>query len=189
MRVFSALFPPDDALHELAQLVRSVAPDTPELDPVPVGQMCLPVTQFGNVTTSDARSLEATLRREAATWPAPKLYFGGGTALEWAGDQSVWAKLDGDVDDLLAIGRGVSNVVRRLGFLVDRRVFRPWLAVGTITDHTTAPYLERLVGALESFQGQPWRLEELCMLRRLPLLEDGSDGGSEVIERLPLRVD
>lgn len=187
MRLFAGLLPPDEALAELAHVVRSVAPETPELEARAVADMYMPVTQFGNVTLGDARSLESTLRREAAGWAAPKLYFAGGTALEWPGDQSVWAKLGGDVDDLLVIGRGVSNVVRRLGFLVDRRQFRPWLSVGSITDHTTAPYLERLVAALDGFEGQPWRIEHLDVMRRLPVLEDGSDGGFEVVERLPLR--
>ncbi len=186
MRLHCALFPPEEALVELADAVRAVAPGTPELEPVPVAEMQIPVTRFGNVTQSDARALGAMLRREAAGWAPPKLYFAGATALEWRGDESVWARLDGDVDGLLALGRGVSSVVRRLGFLVDRRQFRPLLAVGTITDHTTAPYLERLVAALEAFAGQPWRLEHLVVLRRLPVLDDGSDGGSEVVERLPL---
>jgi RNA 2',3'-cyclic 3'-phosphodiesterase len=187
MRLFSALFPPQAALTELADLVRATGPDTPELDPVPVSDMYIPVTNFGNVTLADGRALQDELRREAATWAAPKLAFGGGTALEWRGDQSVWAKLEGDLDQLQQIGRNVPTVVQRLGFFVDRRQFRPWLAVGTITDHTTAPYLERLVGALEGFRGQTWQLEHVCVVRRLPAQEDGSDGGFEVLERLPLQ--
>jgi 2'-5' RNA ligase len=189
MRLFAALLPPEEVLTELAALVRSVAPNTRELDARPVADMYMPVTSFGNVALGDARQLEATLRREAAGWAAPKIYFSGGTALEWPGDQSVWAKLAGDLDELYAIGRGVPAVVRRLGFFVDRRQFRPWLSVGTITDHTTAPYLERLVAELEGFEGPPWRLEHLHLLRRLPALEDGSDGGFDVVEQLPLRVD
>ena len=35
----------------------------------------------------------------------------------------------------------------RLGFLVDIARFRPWLAVGTFAETTSAPYLERLVAA------------------------------------------
>ncbi len=189
MRLYSALFPPQDALAELADVVRSVAPGTRELDGVDVADMHIPVTQFGNVTLADARSLEAALARETAGWRAPKLAFSGGTALEWRGDQSVWAKLDGDLDALHEIARGVSTVVQRLGFLVDRRQFRPMLSVGTITDHTTAPYLEALVGALESFTGMSWQLPELTVLRKLPVLEDGSDGGFEVVRHLPLDVD
>lgn len=188
MRLFSALLPPQDALAEVAELVRSVAPGTPELDPVPLAEMHIPVTQFGNVALADARALQSALSRDASRWPAPKLHFAGAAALEWRGDQSVWSKLAGDLDDLGTITRGVAEVVRRLGFFVDRRAFRPMLSVGTITDHTTAPYLERLVAALDGYEGRPWRLEELHVLRKLPVNEDGSDGGFETFETFPLKV-
>jgi 2'-5' RNA ligase len=188
MRLYSALLPPREALAEVAEVVRSVAPETRELDPVPLAEMHIPVTQFGNVTLADARSLRSVLSRDAAGWPAPKLHFAGAAALEWRGDQSVWAKLAGDLDGLAAITRGVADVVRRLGFFVDRRAFRPMLSVGTITDHTTAPYLERLVEALDRHEGRPWQLEELHVLRRLPVNEDGSEGGYETFETFRLRV-
>ena len=176
-------------LQELADVVRAVGPDTPELNAVRAESMHIPITNFGNVTLADARALETAIGREAANWPAPKLRFTGGTALEWRGDESVWAKLEGDVDELAQVGKGVPVVVQRLGFFVDRRQFRPWLSVGTITDATSAPYLERLVGALEAFEGQSWVLEQVTVLRRLPVLDDGSDGGFEVVEQLPLKTD
>jgi 2'-5' RNA ligase len=189
MRLFAAVMPPVAVLEELADVVRSVAPDTPELDAVPVDALHIPITAFGNVTTADARQLQAALAREAATWPAPELRFAGGAALEWPTDRSVWARLDGDVEELETIGRGVPVVVQRLGFFVDRRRFRPWVSVGTITDKTTAPYLEKLVDALEIFRGTPFRLEEVSLLRGLPVTEDGEDGGFEVLERLSLKTD
>ena len=189
MRLFSAAMPPASVLEELADVVRSVAPDTPELEAVPAGSMHIPLTAFGNVTLADARQLQASLAREAAAWPAPELRFTGSAALEWPGDRSVWAKLEGDLDELGTIGRGVPVVVQRLGFFVDRRKFRPWLSVGTITEQTTAPYLEKLVDALERFQGTPFRLEEISVLRRLPVTDDGEDGGFEVVEHLPLKTE
>lgn len=185
MRLSAAVLPPEPALRELVDVVRSAGPDSPELDPVPVESMCVPISSFGNVARRDAVSLARVLAEAAATWPCPKLYFAGGTALEWRGDFSVWAKLDGDVDALAAVGRGVPAAVQRLGFFVDRRKFRPWLSVGEITDVTTAPYLERLVQALEELRGQPWELSELCLLHRLPV-EPGEREQFEILERLPL---
>ena len=188
MRVLAAIIPPAHVLKELAEVVRTAGPDTPELDAVAPESMHIMITNFGNVTLADARALQSAIAREAATWPAPELRFSGGTALEWRGDESVWAKLEGDVDELNQVGRGVPVVVQRLGFFVDRRQFRSWLSVGTITDVTSAPYLERLVGALDAFEGQPWTLEHISVLRRLPALDDGSDGGFEVIEQIPLQT-
>ena len=133
----------------------------------------------------DSVQLANALRAEAVTWGRPELHFAGGAALEWPGDESVWAKLAGDLDTLTAIGRGVPKTVQRLGFFVDRRQFRPWLPVGTITDATTAPFLERLVDALEAFQGQKWTLEAVTLFKRLPANEAG-ESGVEEMERMPL---
>ena len=92
-----------------------------------VDQMYLPITGFGNVTLGDSVQLAKALRNEALTWAPPTVHVAGGTALEFKGDESVWAKLDGDMDALNTIGRGVPQIVQRLGFFVDRRQFRPWL--------------------------------------------------------------
>jgi 2'-5' RNA ligase len=186
MRLFAAVLPPRSAVLELADLVGSVASGTAELNPVPADAMMMPITNFGNVAQRDAVLLLEELEKESARWPAGVLHFAGGTALEWRGDENVWAKVGGDVDALNGVGRSVPPVVQRLGFFVDRRAFRPWLAVGSITDHTTAPYLEKLVAALDSFQGQPWPLDKVHVMRRLPADPDGGGGGVEIVQPLGL---
>jgi len=214
MRLFAAISPPTSALEELSRVVRSVTPDggrpaksqsrkgllgrfggggTAVAEPVDHGQltmatledMYIPITGFGNVTLGDSGRLAAALREQAAGWEQPRLRFAGGTALEFRGDESVWAKLDGDVDALSVIGRGVPQVVQRLGFFVDRRQFRPWLAVGRITPETTAPYLEALVAALEAFEGEPWTVEGISLMRGVP--ESEKKAGYEEMERMPLQ--
>ncbi len=164
MRLYAAVVPPEHARQEIADLVRAAGPDSPELAAVPAADLRIPVTGFGNVSQGDAVQLVSTLRREAAAWPRPELRFAGSAALEWPGDDSVWARLDGDVDGVLTIGRGVPPAVKRLGFLVDRRAFRPWMSVGTITDHTTAPYLEALVAELEAYESPTWVQRELSLV-------------------------
>jgi RNA 2',3'-cyclic 3'-phosphodiesterase len=186
MRLFAAVIPPDHVVAELADVVRSVASGTDQLVAVPVEEMLLPITNFGNVAQGDAVALLRALEEEAATWSPGVLRFSGGAALEWRGDENVWAKADGDVEALNVVGRGVPPLVQRLGFFVDRRAFRPWLAVGSITDATTAPYLEKLVAELEAFRGSEWTLEELCVMRRLPADPDAPGPAAEVFERLPL---
>ena len=186
MRLFAAVLPPRPAVLELADVVASVAPRTAELTAVPADAMMLPITNFGNVAQRDAVLLLEELQQEASRWSRGVLKFTGGTALEWRGDENVWAKIGGELDALTNVGRGVPPVVQRLGFFVDRRAFRPWLAVGSITDHTTAPYLEKLVGALDAFEGQPWPLDEVCVMRRLPANPDGTSGGVEIVQALRL---
>lgn len=154
-----------------------------QLDTVDVTRMHIPVTYFGNLTLGDSVTLSDTLRSEVASWSRPELRFAGGAALEWTGDESVWAKLDGEVDKLVTIGRGIPRVVQKLQLFVDRRQFRPWLAVGTITDRTTAPYLESLVARLDRFSGRSWTQESVTLLKHLP---QEPDHPLEVVEELPL---
>jgi 2'-5' RNA ligase len=217
MRLFAAIVPPSSVLEEIGEVVQGVhvpvaavsapprrgllgrrggqatqgrdaeAPDNDELDVVPLRGMYLPITHFGNVTQGDAVQLANALRADVATWRRPRVHFSGGGALEWPGDESVWAKLAGDIDGLMTIGRGVPLVVQRLGFFVDRRQFRPWLSVGTITSATSAPYLERLVEGLESFRGQDWTVDAVSLMQRLPEAEGPIDFAE--MERMPLAED
>jgi 2'-5' RNA ligase len=207
MRLFAAIVPPRAVLEEVRAVVQSVRPPTveqpkrglrarfggqagaaqtagtDELKVPEVAAMYVPLTGFGNVTLGDSVSLIKALRAEAQTWERPTVHLTGGTALEFPGDESVWAKIDGDMDELNTIGRGVPQIVQRLGFFVDRRAFRAWISVGTITDTTSAPYLESVVAALEAFQGQSWTVESISLMKRLP--EEGKDVFEE-IEQMPL---
>jgi 2'-5' RNA ligase len=131
----------------------------PMLEHVPVKDMRLPITGFGNLTTHDAHRVTEEIRQAAARWRPATVRFAGGTALDFPGDWSVWAKLDGDVDDLSAMARSVPQAVERLGFFVDRRKFRPMLSVATVTPATTGPFLQEVVDALEAFRGEEWAVE------------------------------
>jgi 2'-5' RNA ligase len=159
-------------------------PTTHELDSPDVEDMYIPLAGFGNVTLADATKLGAALRPQVAAWSAPELMFSGAAALEFPGDQSVWAKLDGDLDALNTIGKGVPLAVQRMGYFVDRRKFRSWLSVGTITETTTAPYLERLVAALDGFRGESWLVEGVSLMKGISDTETGRR--FEVMEWMPL---
>jgi RNA 2',3'-cyclic 3'-phosphodiesterase len=169
---------------KVADREATTPPTNVELARPPIDRMHIPIASFGNVTLGDSTRLVDVLRETAATWSRPEVRFAGAAALEFPGDESIWATLAGDVDGLMVIGRGVPDVGKRLGFFVDRRVFRPWLSVGTITDETTAPYLERLVAAIEGWEGRLWTVDAVWLMRR-PAEAVASDAYEEM-ERLPL---
>jgi 2'-5' RNA ligase len=213
MRLFAAILLPPEVLREVMGVVpapaaapepaprrglfrRSAPPALAEPAPVVNRELDLadadsaayiPITNFGNVTLADSIRLSDALRRDVAGWSRPRVHFAGGAALEFKGDESVWAKLEGDVDTLLQIGRGVPETVKQLGFFVDRRVFRPWFPVGTITDVTTAPYLQSVVDALDAFRGREWAVEHVSLMER-PAEADATEA-FRVKEQLPLRRD
>jgi 2'-5' RNA ligase len=133
---------------------------------VPVEDMHIPITGFGNLALPEVRRLSSMLRAAAPEWGAPPLLrFGGATALEWPEDRSVWLKLQGEVEELTGVARSIPETVRKLGLFVDRRRFRPWLAVGSITPFTTGEYLEHLVAYLDGCQGPDWRPSGISLLR------------------------
>jgi 2'-5' RNA ligase len=146
------------------------------LEHLPVDEMRLPVTGFGNLTTHDAQRVSEVIREAAAEWVPATVRFAGGTALDFPDDWSVWARLEGEVDGLNDVGRGVPKAVERLGFFVDRRSFRPMLSVATVTRQTTGPFLQDVVDALDAFRGEEWPVE-VSMLR-----ESVVEGRTELTE-------
>jgi 2'-5' RNA ligase len=154
-----------------------------ELELIPAERMSIPVAGFGNVARDDAVRLDATLRAAAAEWKAPTVWLAGGGALEFPDDRSVWAKLDGDIEALLAVANGVAESAMRRGFFLDRRAFRPWLALATITDSTTASHLENVVAALDEFRSEPWTIEWISLTK--PFFEDSVSVQKELY-RIPL---
>lgn len=185
MRLHAGLIPPQRVLDALDDVVRSAAGPASEFEPVPSASMHIPLALFGNVSQGDAVTLAEALAKEAMLWAPAELRFSGGTALEWPGDQSVWAKLDGDMEQVGTIGRGVPQVVQRLGYFVDRRKFRTWMPVGQITATTTPAYLHRLVDALEAYEGPSWTLSEVCLLHTRRSTDDQTTY-LEVYKRFPL---
>ena len=189
MLVHGAIIPPRSVLEAVAEVIRSVpeptgSEETPQakgffgragrhrggaaaptvtgptmLEHVPPELMRLPITGFGNLTSRDVERLVASVREAAAGWVVPRVRFSGGAALDFPGDWSVWAKVDGDVEGLMTLTRAVPQSVERLGFFLDRRQFRPMLSVATVTTATTGPFLEAVVAALDAFRGEEWTPE------------------------------
>ena len=131
-------------------------PAGPMLDLLSPFRMTVPVAKFGNLALFDANRLADALEQQAQDWQAPRLHLHGGVALEPAGDVHAWAGLAGDVDALHDIKAGVIRAAQGLQLFVDRRVFRPQLRLGSITDLTTEAYLEELLAALDRYEGPPW---------------------------------
>ena len=206
MLVHGAFVPPRSALEELVEAVGSVrrVPEAapaekrgflrrsrtsevtasgapPVLVDLPLDALRLPITAFGNLAATDARRLVAALSEAASGWDRPVMRFSGGGALEFPGDRAVWARLDGDLQALTEIAAGVTRCVERIGLFVDRRVFKPALAVATVTESTTGSDLEAVVGRLEELNGQPWEVDAVVLT-----VDPNGDGTVQEFERVPI---
>jgi 2'-5' RNA ligase len=185
MRMSAALIPPPPVLEDLAAVVRSVRGHERQLTPVPADLMRLPLGNFGNVGLTDRMALQEVLTDEVSRWAPLQLRFRGGSALLDANDDSVWAEMSGDLEQLTAMGAVIPRVVQRLGFLIDRRSFRTRMRVGRITDATSVDFLERLLRRLDGYSGPAWTSHHVTLLRHLSS-ERTSEPPFEVIHELRL---
>jgi hypothetical protein len=142
------------------------------------------------VTRGDSANLVSALAKLPDRWPsAPTVRFSGGAALEWPGDQNVWAKAVGDVDVLEEIARSIAPTVHRLGYAVDRRRFRPWLPLGHITATTDLAFLERLLAGLDAHEGSPWLASQVSLVRTtFASARAGASPPFEVVREFPLPI-
>ena len=173
MRMSAALIPPPPVLEDLAAVLRSVRGHETQLEPVPADLMRLPLGNFGNVGLTDRMALQEALTDEVSRWAPLQLRFRGGSALVDPGDDSVWAEMSGDLEQLTAMGTVVPRVVHRLGFLIDRRAFRTRMRVGRITPSTSVEFLERLLSRLDGYSGPAWTSHHVSLLRHLRSDEAG----------------
>jgi len=131
-------------------------PTGPPLDLVPPVRMHIPIVKFGNLALTDVGRLIDALEVQASDWQSPRLHLQGAVALEPKGDNSVWVRLRGDLDELNEVVRDVSRVAQGLHLFVDRRAFRTELRLGAINERTTEAYIEQLLAAFETFESAAW---------------------------------
>lgn len=187
MRLYAVLVPPVSAREPLAEVVRRSVEHTGQLDLVPAERLTLVLAGFGNVSNNDRSALDEALRRITGETPPLSLRFAGGSALERPGDQSVWARAVGDVEELAALARRIPSAVQRDGFLLDRRAFRRASRVADITPTTTVTQLQLTLDRLDDYQGEVWTADRVVLIRALV----ASSGGAppfQLIDEYPLGV-
>ena len=147
-------------------------PQLPVIALAPVLDVNLAMAKFGNLALNDANRLADALREAAPEWSSPRLQFGGYSTLESENDPSVWVELEGDLDQLHTIIRGVHEIAKGLRLFVDRRVFQPRVRLGGVMPHATEPQLEALLARLARFETSAWWQTELGLLT---LVDQGPD--------------
>lgn len=186
MNLYAAVVPPAHVLKDLDGAVAQAAVPESELTPTPAAARLTPIAHFGNLTRGDARLLIDAIAEQVATYAPLELSLGGGAALEWPGDVSAWVRYCGDVERLTAVAREVTSAAQRRRIFVDRRMFRPLLALGEITEETTEAGLQRLLDRLDAYSGPAWSLDSLHVMRTRATAEGDGVLVHEVFEALPL---
>lgn len=165
MRLQVALLPPRDVQEQVAAIVAAVPGGVEQLDLVPSDLLYLRLASFSKVALGDFEAMRDAIGRETAQWPPMRLRLKGGAALEPVGDESVWARLEGDLEQLDHITDLIIRVVRRMGFVLDRRLSRTLVRLGRVTPDTTVESLQQVIDRLDDYTSRDWTCHDVVLLR------------------------
>ncbi|MEU2725196.1 RNA 2',3'-cyclic phosphodiesterase [Streptomyces smyrnaeus] len=192
MRLFTALWPPQEAVQELSRAVDALEepPGAEALRWTRPEAWHFTLSFYGEVTEDQAADLRARLVRAARRAPGPlpmRLHRAGRF-----GDRTLWVGLQQEEPHRQALKKlaaATTAAGRRAGLLPDDKhpSFHPHLTLARAKGRRTAdlrPYVEQL----ESFQGSPWSARELLLVRSVPPRSGvpGEQPRYEPLERWPL---
>ena len=170
MRVFSALFPPDEVVEDFARAVAPLQRAFPGLDWAPPLLWHMRLSFFGNLSHEDSARLSRVLDvfgREQA--PFQVCIDGAGATPELTEGQTLYAKLETPDNALLDLYLGSIAAVQSFGWVLDRRSFRPSLPLA----HSERPVdFSELVQRVSEYQSKVWEVTSIATVWARP----GDDG-------------
>ncbi|QES42271.1 RNA 2',3'-cyclic phosphodiesterase [Streptomyces venezuelae] len=162
MRLFAAVLPPDSATTELAAATRALKelPGADGLRWTARDNWHFTLAFMAEVDGATVPDVMARLERAAhRTPPFPLALRGGGHF----GGRALWAGAAGDVAALRLLAARADAAARKAGVTMEEhRHYRPHLTLArTRGEGDLAPYAD----ALGSFEGTPWTVRELTLVR------------------------
>ncbi len=150
MRLFVALWPPPEAIAELAAEVARVRPAGAGLRWSDADHWHLTLAFLGEVTDDQRVQLEQRLARAAARHEPLILHLAGAGRF---GARVLFTRVQGDRDSLRRLAGSAAAAARRSGLDLPNRPYRPHL---TLARSRTEADLRPAVEALEGFLGTEW---------------------------------
>ena len=130
MRVFTAIFPPDEAVDDLAHLVEPLKHTHPHLRWTVGPLWHLTLAFFGNITQSDSLLLNRAVEEFVQGRSALRVRLAGGGAFpDPASAEVLWAGVDCPGGALGDLSRELIASVHHFGWILDRRAFQPHLTL------------------------------------------------------------
>jgi len=170
MRVFSALFPPDEVVEDFARVVAPIQRHFPELEWTPPLLWHMTLTYFGNLSMEEADRLDLAMDRfTAQRCPFEVRIDGAGASPTLAEGETLFAKLDAADNALLDLYLGGITAVQGFGWVLDRRRFRPHFPLARCSP---AFNLTELVEMISEYQSQAWEVGSVAIVWARP----GDDG-------------
>lgn len=170
MRVFSALFPPDEVVEDFSRAVDPLRRRYPQLEWTPPLLWHMTLTFFGNLSLEDSHRLGKALGAFAdAQAPFPVRIDGAGATPNILEGETLFATLDTPGNSLLELYLGNISAVQGFGWVLDRRKFRPHFPLA----RSEQPFdFTELVAQVSEYQSKVWEVSSLALVWARP----GDDG-------------
>jgi len=185
VRVFTALYPSLAAVADLELAVGSLRSANPDLTWTRSEQWHLTLTFHADLDTDQVRRLERTVARCAAIRDATSARFrGGGAFPSRTRGRTLWVGVE-PVDQRLAdLQRNLTARLRREGWPLEDRRYRPHL---TVARSRVRRDLGALVDELDAYSGPSWQVDRIAIVVSRP--DDEGRFAHERIGDYPLRRD
>lgn len=146
VRAFIAIELPQAAIEGLSALREMVQPrEHPFVKWVDPGGIHLTLTFLGNVPQERVPRIAAAMEEGASGASPLRLHLGGmGAFPNLRRPRVVWVAVEGDVDRLAALKKGIDQALVPLGFRPEARPFTPHLTLGRVREGATPAEQQRL---------------------------------------------
>ena len=160
MRLFVAVFPPEDVLADLRRrITTALAAAGRTVRLTPVDRWHVTLAFLGEVDEQRGAEVERALG-DVPPVPAPRLRVSGGGSFGRGRSAVLWAGLDGDLAGLAALHDALRRALVAGGLPHDERPFTPHLTVA----YANSPEVRE---ALRDHAGPTWTADEYVLVRSL----------------------
>lgn len=178
MRLFVAAYPPEEVREHFARLVdglnigrprepgRSVRLAMPENWHVTLAFLGdVPDDRVDEVRRAVDRTVERRRAAKEGTADAPDVRVSGGGTFGRSRFTTLWAGLDGDVDELGDVADALRRELRAARLPYDNKRFRPHVTIARPGDRITRDELAADLAALDGYESPPWTVDNIRLMR------------------------
>ena len=183
MRLFIAVYPPDDVADDLALLISRLHVSTQDVNTRLARRDTWHVTLafLGEVPDDQAPDAAGAITKAVNDIAAPELRIAGGGRFGRGRFTILWAGVEGELDPL---ARRVRRELKRSRVAYDRKPFRPHLTIARPGDRLDRALIDEDRATLAGYRGPSWRVPAVELVRsRL-----GPKPTYERIHREPLTI-
>lgn len=166
-RLFVAVDPPAYAVDHLSAVVSTLHVARARARLADSARWHLTVAFLGDVPDDRVPGVRDALAAAAAgpSARAHELRIAGGGKFGGRSGTVIWAGVDGEVDRLRQLARGVGRSLRAARFTLDHRPYRPHLTIARPGDRLDRSQLAEDVATLAAYQGPLWPVTHLRLIR------------------------